>query len=82
MLSLVPEAKYWHRLWSLRFAILSALYSAAAGAWVLLPPDWQPSLSEGWKWALASIGVLIPGLAAVSRILKQESLDGSGDSGK
>lgn len=71
-MKLTDDARVWHRMWSMRLTILTTLYTAAAGAWVLLPPDWQPQLSEGAKAILAGIGVALPALAAVARVVKQD----------
>lgn len=64
----------WHRLWSMRLMILTTIYTSAAGAWVLLPADWQPNLSDSVKAILAGIGVALPAIAAVSRIVAQPKL--------
>lgn len=58
----------------MRLAILTTIYTSAAGAWVLLPPDWQPQLSEGVKTLLAGIGVALPALTGAARVVKQETL--------
>jgi len=71
-MKLTDDAHVWHRLWSMRLTILTTIYTAAAGAWVLLPPDWQPQLSEGMKALLAGIGVALPALAAVARVVRQD----------
>lgn len=72
--NLVPEAALWHKLWSMRLAIASAAFSAAAGAWVILPPDWRPHIPEWGKVALAFVGVSLPAAAAASRVIRQSSL--------
>lgn len=71
-MKLADDAQMWHRLWSMRLALLTTVYTAAAGAWALLPPDWQPHLSEGVKALLAGIGVALPALTAVARVIKQD----------
>lgn len=73
-MKLIDNASQWHRLWSMRLMILTTIYTTAAGAWVLLPADWQPHLSEGVRAALAIIGVLLPSIAAVSRLIPQPKL--------
>lgn len=79
----VDEAgQVWHRLWSMRLMILTTIYTTAAGAWALLPADWQPDLSEGVKALLASIGVALPAIAAVSRMVAQPKLDADKESRK
>lgn len=71
-MKLVDDAHVWHRLWSMRLAILTTVYTSAAGAWVLLPSDWQPHLSEAVKAILAGIGIALPALTAVARIVRQD----------
>lgn len=72
--NLIPNASQWHRLWSMRFAIASAAFSSAAGAWALMPTDWQPHIPGWGKWALVGVGVLLPALAGVSRVIEQPAL--------
>lgn len=78
-LTLVPEASIWYRLWSMRLIVATVAYSAAAGAWMLLPPDIKPALSEGAKAVLAGIGVLLPAVAAVARVVDQPRLQPKDD---
>jgi len=64
---MIPEARQWHRLWSIRLAVLSAALSACEA----LVPLWQPHIPGGIFAALATVvGVA----AAVARTVKQESL--------
>ena len=64
---MIPEARHWHRLWSIRLAVLSAALSACEA----LVPLWQPHMPGGVFAALATVvGVA----AAVARTVKQESL--------
>lgn len=73
---LTDKAKVWHRLWSIRLMILTAFYSAAAGAWRmgLIPDEWKPQLNHWEQAILAGIGVALPGIAAVSVVVKQSKL--------
>lgn len=71
---LSADAQHWKRLWSMRLTIATTLYTTAAGAWAVLPDAWRPELSHLEKIVLAGIGVLLPGSAAVSRVLKQPNL--------
>ena len=74
-MKLIDEARQtWHQLWSMRLMIATTIYTSAAGAWALLPPDWQPHLSEGAKAVLAGVGVALPAIAAVSRMVAQPKL--------
>lgn len=76
-MKLAAEAAVWHKLWSMRLMIASTFYTAAAGAWVLLPSDWKPELSHTVQAILAGIGVMLPASASVARVIKQGKLDGS-----
>ncbi|TPG08331.1 hypothetical protein EAH88_11920 [Rhodanobacter glycinis] len=55
-------------------AILGVIYSAAGGAWLLMPPDWQPTLAEPVRWVLAIIGVSLAAAPGVSRVIAQPKL--------
>lgn len=67
----IDDVKTWHRLWSMRLLIATTAYTTAAGAWAVLPADWKPDLSDTAKAVLAGIGVALPALAAVARLVKQ-----------
>lgn len=73
-MKLTDDAALWHRLWSMRLMIATTAYTAAAGAWVLLPTDWRPDLSETAKAILAGVGVALPAAAAVARVVRQSKL--------
>lgn len=70
---LIAQASLWHRLWSIRIMILTSFYTAAAGAWSsgLIPEEWRPQFGHITKLVLAGIGVMLPGIAAVSVVVKQ-----------
>lgn len=71
---LIDGAKYFHRLWSVRMAILGTIYASAASAWLLLPADWKPDLSETVRWVLAVIGVLLAAAPGITRVIAQPKL--------
>lgn len=73
-LQLVPEARYFHKLWSMRLAVLTTAYTAAAGAWATLPQDWIPHIPERWRIALAIVGCALPALTGISRLIDQPRL--------
>lgn len=77
-MKLTPNAKYWHKLWSIRFAILSAFFSAISGAYAVLPEDWLPAIPEHLKAALAFGALASAGASAVSVVVKQQ-LGGNDD---
>lgn len=62
-----PVAKQWHRLWSVRLAVLSAALSACEA----LVPLWQPHMPPG---VFATLATLVGIAAAVARTIKQETL--------
>lgn len=68
-MKLIPEAKQWHRMWSVRLAVLSAALSACEA----LIPMWQPHMPGG---VFAALATLVGIAAAVARTVKQESLRG------
>lgn len=75
-MTLIPNVGQWHRLWSLRFSILSAFFSSVVIAYNNLPADWI-SIIPHWMKEICSVGALISaGLAAISRVVKQENLSG------
>lgn len=56
------------RLWSVRLAALGVIWASAGAYWIATPADWKPDLSEGVRWVLAAIGMMLaaaPGLAAL-----------------
>lgn len=70
---LVPNARDWHRWWSVRLIGISAGFSAMAIAYNTLPHDWLPYLPlEAKQWL--SVGALVAaGLAAAARVIQQDS---------
>ena len=67
-MKLIPKARAWHRMWSVRLAILSAIL----GALELSLPLWQ-GIVPGNVFALLS--TITAAAAAVARVVKQEALD-------
>jgi hypothetical protein len=70
----IPNVGQWHKLWSMRLAILTTAYSAAAGAYVTLPADWVPHIPDRWRIVLAIVGCALPALTAASRLVAQPKL--------
>lgn len=73
-MKLISNASQWHRLWSIRFAIASAISGAVTTAYAALPTDWLPAIPNGVKLALAGGTVLTSVSAAVARVVQQQSL--------
>lgn len=78
-MKLIPQARQWHRLWSIRFAILSAAFGAVTTAYTALPADWLPAIPSGVKLALAGGTVLTSVSAAVARVVQQQALQSPTD---
>lgn len=77
-MQLISEASQWHRLWSIRFAIMSAIFGAIPTAYMALPPDWLPVI-PGWvKLLLAAGSVSTAAASSVARVVKQANV-GSDD---
>lgn len=68
---LIDELPHWHRLWSIRFAILSALFEALVKAWPLLPVAWQAAMPDAVVTGLSMAALASAGAAAVARVIKQ-----------
>ena len=75
-MKLINNAGQWHRLWSVRFILLTALFSAIIAAYNNLPSDWLPLLPGWLKKGIALADLASAGLAGLSRVIKQESLNG------
>jgi hypothetical protein len=73
-MNLIPDARQWHRLWSMRLMIITTLYTTAAGAWATVPDAWKPELTHVEQLILAGIGIALPALAAASRLVQQSDL--------
>jgi hypothetical protein len=61
----------WHRLWVVRMAILGVIFASAGSAWLLMPDEWKPTLSEPVRWVLAFIGVSLAAAPGISRVIAQ-----------
>ena len=64
----------WHRLWSVRMAVIGVLYAAAGSVWLLLPADWKPDLSESVRWVLVTVGVSLAAAPGLASVVKQPKL--------
>lgn len=73
-MKLIDNANQWHKLWSVRFAILSGLFASVTTAYLGLPPDWLPYI-PGWaKLLLAGGSMLTAGASSVARVVQQTAL--------
>jgi hypothetical protein len=68
---LIEDVALWHKMWSMRVYLLITAYTTAAGAWLVIPVDWKPELSNPEKYGLAGFGVLLPVIGMLVRVLKQ-----------
>lgn len=79
----IPDIEHFWRFWSVRLAVLSGAINATAlaiiGAYALLPTDWLPVVSAGFKQAVAYAALGSAGLtaflAAVARRYVQPGLE-------
>ena len=63
----IANASKWHKMWSVRLAILSA----ALGALELSLPLWQENMPSN---VFAMLSTITAAAAAVARVIKQEAL--------
>jgi hypothetical protein len=63
-MKLIKEARAWHKLWSMRLAILAAVF----GTLELVMPIWQSVVPESMFAALSTVSAVG---AAVARVIKQ-----------
>ena len=70
-MKLIDDASGWHRLWSMRLAILSALF----GALELIMPIWSGLVPDS---VFATLSTLSAVAAAIARVIKQGGDDGRG----
>lgn len=71
-MQLIDDArKTWHRLWSVRLALLSALLSAAEFALPLVPDSVADVIGRG-RFAAAAFAISVG--AAVARVVSQPRL--------
>lgn len=62
------EAK---RVWSLRWAILTAMLAAVPVAYMTLPDDWLPAIPQWVKGAFAFATLITAATTAAARVIKQ-----------
>lgn len=74
-MKLVDDYKKWKKWWSMRFIILSTIFTSAALVWPTLPMEWTAEFHPITKYFFG-IGALTTGIAAgVSRVVKQTKLE-------
>ena len=68
-MKMYDDAKFLaKRLWSVRMAAIGVIWTTAMGYWIAAPADAKPELTEGVRWLITAVGVLLaaaPGLAAL-----------------
>lgn len=68
---LVWNAFEWKKWWSMRFIIATAVFSSISAAYMTLPSDWLPAVSESIK-AFFAYGTIFTAVSAgVTRVIKQ-----------
>lgn len=73
-MKLIDNARQWHRLWSMRWAILTAFLAAIPVAYATLPDDWLPAIPQWVKAALAIAVLVSAGATGAARLLQQSKL--------
>lgn len=73
-MKLVPEAKQWHRLWSMRWAIATAMLAAIPVAYLTLPDDWLPAIPAWLKAVFAYATLATAAGTAAVRVIKQDNV--------
>lgn len=81
-MQLVPYAKEWKRLWSIRFNILTAALGSAALAYSQLPEDWKASVPPWLISTSATLTIFCAAASAVSAVIDQPKLGQSNDTPK
>jgi len=73
---LIPDTPVWHKLWSIRFAVLAAAFGALAQLYVnpTTPPDWLPVLPPFMKMVFGYASIISAIASPVSRIVQQANL--------
>lgn len=74
-MSLIPDWKQAHRLWSMRWTLITVFLSSCGAAYALLPDDWMPAIPPWVKATLALATVFSAGAVGVSRLLQQAPKD-------
>jgi hypothetical protein len=73
-MKLVSYANLWHRIWSVRFALLALTWQVLQQTWLHMPPEWRPALNAWEQWVLFSAGSLFTGAAGLAAIIHQDDL--------
>jgi len=69
-----PDAKYWHRLWSVRFLIIGAAFNGVASVvWALGYLPWM----ESHPMTLMLVGAGVNVAALTARLVDQENVPNS-----
>ncbi len=77
MMEFIPKEDI-KRVWSFRWAILTAIIAAVPVAYLTLPEDWLPTIPE-WVKAVFAYSVLISAsTTAAVRVIKQPIKEKSG----
>lgn len=73
-MKLIAHAKFWHQLWSIRLALLGAMFEGAKAGWEHLPDAWKPTLNSTEQWIFSGIGIVISMATAGAVLIKQPGL--------
>lgn len=73
-LEFIPAADM-KRIWSLRWAIATAIIAAIPVAYITLPSDWLPAIPDWFKAVCAYAVLLTAAVTASVRVIKQPHKD-------
>lgn len=70
-IQLIDNASQWHRLWSMRWMILTVMVASVGPAYMALPADWLPAMPNWLKAVFAYATIFTAAAGAASRLVKQ-----------
>lgn len=71
-LTLVEEAAYWHKLWSIRMAIITAVLGTVSVGYQMMPFTWQEAMPHWLPLSLGYATVASAATTGASRVIKQQ----------
>lgn len=73
-LKLVSNAFEWKKWWSMRFTIISTIFSSLTVAWMAMPYDWTYAIPDWIKIVLVTGSLSSSVAAAIARVIKQPNI--------
>lgn len=73
---LIADAPVWHKLWSVRFAVFSAIFGGLSAIYMdpTTPPEWLPKLPIAVEHLLGFISITLAVSSPVARIIAQANI--------